>query len=257
MEPRAVSAGHGWTWIAQGYTLFRRSPAVWAALILILFVAAKVLLSIPLLGILFVLLMPLFLVGLMEGCRTLEHGGTLQPTHLLCGFRHNAAHLATIGGISLVGNILVMMIVMQVGGEAITSLSKTMAANTPPSPELAQQTQAAAREVARALLIGTAVSLPLLMALWYAPLLIYFDDLGPLAAMKASFVACTRNVPAMFVYGLLIIAGMFLAMPVSMALRQYDLSLWLLAPVVVPSIYASYRDLFPAPIAPVEPDAAP
>lgn len=250
MEPRAVSAGHGWTWIAQGYTLFRKSPAVWAGLILLLFVAAKVLLSIPLLGILFVLLMPLFLVGLMEGCRTLEHGGALQPAHLLAGFRRNAGHLATIGGVSLVGNILVMMIVMQAGGEAISALTKTMAQNTPPTPELAQQTQAAAREVARALLIGTAVSLPLLMALWYAPLLVYFNDVGPVQAMKASFVACVRNVPAMFVYGLVIIAGMFIAMPVAMALRQYDLSLWLLAPIVVPSIYASYKDIFPAATAP-------
>ena len=94
------------------------------------------------------------------------------------------------------------------------------------------------------------------MALWYAPLLVYFNDLGPLQAMKASFLACTRNVSAMFVYGLLIIAGMFVAMPVSMALRQYDLSLWLLAPVVVPSIYASYKDIFPAATAPAEASAA-
>jgi hypothetical protein len=54
----------------------------------------------------------------------------------------------------------------------------------------------------------------------------------------------------MFVYGLVIVAGMFLAMPFSMALRQYDLALWLLAPIVLPSIYASYKDIFPAAIAP-------
>jgi len=36
--------------------------------------------------------------------------------------------------------------------------------------------------------------------------------------------------------------------PFAMALRQTDLSLWLIAPVLVPSIYASYKDIFvPAP----------
>lgn len=252
MEPRAVSAGRGWIWIVQGYWLFRKSPAVWLALILLLFVSSKILMSIPLLGILFVLLMPLFIVGLMEGCRALEHGGTLQPAHLLAGFRRNAAQLATIGGVSLVGNIAVMMIVMSIGGESITALTKSVTQGAPPAPELAQEMQAAARQVAQALVIGTAVSLPLLMALWYAPLLVYFNDLRPMHAMKSSFVACMRNVPAMFVYGLLIVAGMFIAMPFSMALRQYDLALWLLAPIVLPSIYASYVDIFP-PSAAAEP----
>jgi uncharacterized membrane protein len=246
MEPRAVRAGRGWTWIVQGYLLFRQNPVVWIALLLILFVGAKVLLRIPLLGVLFVLLMPLFIAGLMEGCRALEYGRTLEPTHLLAGFRHNAAQLATIGGVSLAGNIVVMMIVMAIGGDAIAALTKSMSESGAPNPEIAQQMQAEAREVARALMIGTAASLPLLMALWYAPLLVYFHDMGPLSAMKSSFLACVRNIPAMFVYGLVIIAGMFLAMPISMALRQYDLALWLLAPIVVPSIYASYRDIFPA-----------
>jgi hypothetical protein len=37
---------------------------------------------------------------------------------------------------------------------------------------------------------------------------------------------------------------MFLAMPFAMALQQYDLALWLLAPVVVPSLYVSYKDIY-------------
>ena len=250
MEPRAVSAGHGWTWITQGYALFRKGPASWLALILLLFASSKLLLGIPLLGLLFVLLMPLFIVGLMEGCRALERGGALVPTHLLAGFQRNSAQLVTIGGISLMGNLLVMMIVMTLGGESIAALTKSVSQGTPPTPQMAQEMQSAAREVVRALLVGTAVSLPLLMALWYAPLLVYFNDLGPLQAMKWSFIACMRNVPAMFVYGLVIMAGMFLAMPFSMALRQYDLALWLLAPVVLPSIYASYKDIFPPAAAP-------
>ena len=88
------------------------------------------------------------------------------------------------------------------------------------------------------------------MAIWYAPLLVYFNDLGPLAAMKSSFIACLKNAGAMLVYGAIIFAGMFIAMPFSIALGQYDFALLLLAPIVLPSIYASYKDIFLAGTAP-------
>lgn len=250
MELRAVSARHGWSWIVQGYGLFRKSPAVWLALIILLFVTTKVLLRIPLLGIVFALLMPLFIAGLMEGCRALERGEPLEFTHLLAGFRRNAAQLVTIGGISLVGNLALMMIVVALGGDAITALGKVMAQGGTMTPQLAQEMQSAVRTVARALLVGTVVSLPLLMALWYAPLLVYFNDQGPLTAMKWSFLACLKNVGAMFVYGMIIFAGMFIAMPLSIALGAYDFALLALAPVVLPSIYASYKEIFLAGTAP-------
>ena len=251
MEPRAVSAGHGWAWIMQGYVLFRKSPAIWLSLLILLFFTTKVLLRVPLAGIVFVLLMPLFIAGLMEGCRALERGQPLELSHLFAGFRRNAAPLVTIGGVSLVGNIAVMMIVMGVGGEAIAALAKTISQGAQVPPQLSKaEMQAAAQTVTRALLIGTVVSLPLLMAMWYAPLLVYFNDLGPVAAMKSSFLGCLKNVGAMLVYGTIIFAGMFIAMPLSIALGQYDFALLLLAPVVLPSIYASYKDVFLAGTAP-------
>jgi uncharacterized membrane protein len=251
MEPRAVSAGHGWAWIVQGYLLFRKSPVIWLSLLLLLFFTTKVLLSVPLAGMVFMLLMPLFIAGLMEGCRALERGQPLEPSHLFAGFRRNAAPLVTIGGISLVSNIGIMMIVMGVGGEAMAALGKTIAQGSQVAPQLSKaEMQAAAQVVTRALLVGSIVSLPLVMAMWYAPLLVYFNDLGPVAAMKSSFFACLKNLGAMLVYGAVIFAGMFVAMPFSIALGQYDLALLLLAPIVLPSVYASYKDIFPAGTAP-------
>ena len=47
-----------------------------------------------------------------------------------------------------------------------------------------------------------------------------------------------------------LLAGMFIATPFSMALGQYDLALWLLAPVLLPSLYASYKDVYLAGAAP-------
>jgi hypothetical protein len=212
-------------------------------LIVILFAATKLLAVLPLLGIVFVLLMPVFIVGLMEGCRALEHGEPLQLAHLASGFRKNAAQLVTIGGISLVGNLAIMMIVLALGGEAMSTLTKTISQGAPMTLPTSEA-QAAAAVLVRALLVGTLVSLPLLMALWYAPLLIYFHDVGPLAAMKSSLLACLKNTLPLLVYGLVLLGAMFLAIPFAMALQQYDLALWLLAPVVLPSLYVSYKDIY-------------
>jgi hypothetical protein len=247
---RSVPAGHGWVWIVEGFALFRRSPATWLLLLLALVLLMKVLVFVPVLGIVFVLLMPVFIAGLMEGCRALEHNAPLQLGHLLMGFQRNAAQLVTIGGVSLVGNLLIMMIVLNLGGEAMSAMSKMMSQKQAVDPQLAKEMQAAASSVGRALIIGTIVSVPLLMALWYAPLLVYFHNESALGAMKSSFVACVKNAGPMLLYGLVILLGMFLAMPFGMALGQYDLALWLLAPIILPSLYVSYKDVFLAGTAP-------
>ena len=243
MQPRTVRAGHGWIWIKEGFVLFRRSPANWLAIVMLLFAATKLLAFVSLLGIVIVLLMPIFIAGLMEGCRALERGEPLQIAHLACGFRRNAAQLVTIGGVSLVGNLAVMMLVMTLGGDSMSTLAKAVSQGdraAGASPEV----QAASSSLASALLLGMLVSLPLLMALWYSPLLVYFRDLTAIDALKSSLIACARNAPALFVYGIVVLGGMFLTMPFAMALRQYDLALWLLAPVLLPSLYVSYKDIY-------------
>ena len=43
MGGRAVGAGQGWTWIAEGFALFKKAPGIWIALVVILFGTALVL----------------------------------------------------------------------------------------------------------------------------------------------------------------------------------------------------------------------
>lgn len=243
MQPRTVRAGRGWAWIAEGFALFMKSPASWIAVIAVLYAATRLLALVWVLGVVFVLLMPVFVAGLMEGCRALERGQSLQLVHLACGFRRNAGQLVTIGGVSLVGNLAVMMVVFTLGGEAIATITKAVAQGATPSAPSAE-VHAASVTAARALLVGTLLSVPLLMAVCYAPLLAYFHDAGAIAAMKWSLIACAKNAGAMFVWGGVVLGGMFLAMPFARALHQFDLAAWLLAPVVLPSLYASYKDIF-------------
>jgi hypothetical protein len=248
-------------WIVGGVLLFLRSPGKWIVLLLVLFVAKKMLAAFPVLAlaalfsILAVLLMPVFMAGLMDGCMALAEGRRLEFGHLLQGFRRNAANLVTIGGISLAGNLVILMIVLSIGGEAMTAMAKAVGSSQAVTPQVTEELQAAMSKVAKAALAGTALSLPLLLALWFAPLLVYFDDVRPFQALRLSLIACLRNALPMLVYSLVLLAALVIVVPVGVRLREFDLGLWLMAPVVIPSIYVSYRDIFSAGAAAAPPGA--
>ena len=247
MNIRAVDASHGWRWIAQGILIFRKNPPQWLLLIAILFIGSRVLFAVPLIGVIAVLIAPNFLAGLSHGAQALGQGKPLRLGYLASGFLKNAARLVTIGGVSLVGQFLTLMAITLVGGETISSLSKTIAAGAA-APEAIAAMQAAAPRMMMALLVGFGVSLPLMMAVWFAPLLVFFDDVKPLPALALSLWACLKNILPLLIYGMAVVVPVVILMPLSLATRQPDLGVWLLAPILVPSIYVSYRDLFvPAP----------
>jgi len=246
---RTVSASHGWRWIALGATIFRRNPALWMALIAILFVGSRVLFALPLVGVIAVLVAPNFLAGLAHGAQALEQGKPLRLGYLASGFLKSAPQLITIGGVSLIGQFLMVMAMVLVGGEAIGGISKALTGG-PPTPEAIDAMRAALPRMMMAVIVGIGISLPLVMAAWFAPLLVFFDNLSPWSALVLSLWACLKNALALLVYGVAVLVPMMVLTPLSLALHQPDLGLWLLAPVLVPSIYASYRDLFqraPAP----------
>lgn len=247
MHPRSVAADRGWRWLVEGARLFARKPIGWTLLIACLFLITKVGSYMPLLGLIVFLLMPVFLAGLMEACRTTEAGRPLRLLQLFSGFQHNAGSLVAIGGVMLIGNLALVFLVMMFVGDSLPELARIISNNQTITPEIAQQMHAVASKMLVVLTAGLILSLPLMMALWFAPLLIYFHDVKPLPSLKASFLGCLRNSFPMLVYGLVIFLALMILIPVGVMLRQYDLPFWLVAPVVAPSIYASYKDIFTDP----------
>jgi hypothetical protein len=244
---RIVDARYGWRWIIAGMQLFKRDPAQWCLLIGALFIASRLLFLIPLAPLLVVLVAPHFLAGLAHGAQALAQNKPLRKGYLVSGFLRNAAPLLTIGGISLVGQVLTLLVILSVGGDTFNDIAKSIAGGGG-RPETISALQAAAPQMTLAMLAGLSVSLPLMMATWYAPLLVFFDNIKPSLALFLSLIACTRNMMPLLVYGVVLMIPLFVITRFGLVLGQPDLGLWLLAPVIVPSIYASYRDLFvPAP----------
>jgi uncharacterized membrane protein len=89
-----------------------------------------------------------------------------------------------------------------------------------------------------AMLVMFALLLPLMMALWFAPALVVFHERGPVEAMKESFVGCLKNIVPFLVYGLVgLVFAILASIPVGLG--------WLLlGPVLIASLYASYRDIY-------------
>lgn len=246
MNIRTVAPAYGWRWIVAGMQLFRRDPAQWLLLIGALFVASRLLFLLPLAPLLAVLVAPHFLAGLAHGAQALEQKKPLRNGYLVSGFLSNAAPLLTIGAISLLGQVLTLMVIVSIGGDAFSNIAKGISSGAG-SPESMRAIQAEAPRLMVAILAGFTVSLPLMMATWYAPLLVFFDELRPAAALYLSLLACIRNIMPLLVYGVVLIIPLYVFTRIGLVLGQVDLGLWLLAPLIVPSIYASYRDLFVRP----------
>jgi hypothetical protein len=240
MEIQRVGAAHGWRWVIGGFAIFRRSPLVWIIFVMILYLVAQLALRLPLLGVLLMLFYPVFLAGFMMGCRDLEVGGMLEIGHLLAGFRQNSSQLVAIGGANLVGQILIAILMYVMGGSELRSILAGQA----DSLDAAAVAQAANR-IMIALTAGTLLSIPLLMAVWFAPLLAVFNNRPALTAMKLSFIACWRNLIPFLAYVILLIGLIMLAMvPFGMVHPQQNPGAWIVLPFALPSIYASYRDIF-------------
>lgn len=250
MRIRSVQASHGWRWLLQGLVIFRKDPGRWLLLIALLFIGSRVMLAVPFVGLVAILVTPNFLAGLAHGAQALEQGKPLRFGYLASGFLKNAAGLVTLGGVSLVGHFLMLMAMTSVAGDALSEIAKTMA-----SGAVTADTVSAVRTAAPRLLLSAAVgfgiAMPIMLAVWFAPLLVFFDDIKPLRAMLLSLTACVRNVLPMLVYCIAVLGPLIVMMQLGMALtRRPDIGFWLLAPILVPSLYAGYLDLFvhePAP----------
>jgi len=230
MGGRAVGAGQGWTWIAEGFGLFKKAPGIWIALVVILFVILVVLAFIPLLGaVATFLVVPVFVGGLLLGCRALQGGGELEVAHLFAGFKAHTGNLIVIGALDIAGWIVVMLpVIVIVGAGAFLAALRGDAAGV----------AALGGSFMLAWLVALALSIPIYMALWFAPALVVLRGMAPIEAIKESFLGCLKNVLPFLVYSIvLMVLGIVAAIPLGLG--------WLvLGPTLIASVYVSYRDIY-------------
>jgi hypothetical protein len=229
---RSVEAGQGWAWIASAFGLFRKRAAAWIGITVVLFVLLFVLNLIPLIGaIANMLLMEVILGGLFLGCRALEADGEFGVGQLFAGFSNQTGRLIVLGVLTVVGWIAIMVVVFFILGRSMMGLmSGDPAAITAAGPT-----------IAIGVLVALGLSVPLYMALWFAACLVVFEEVQPAQAMGQSFRACLKNIVPFLLYGIVFLVLFFIAA------IPLGLGFLVVIPVLIASVYTSYRDIFYAP----------
>jgi hypothetical protein len=225
---RAVDSGHGWAWLRDAWSLFRRHAGMWIVLGIVFFLIFIAMALVPILGTFaLILLGPVFVAGLMVGCQTVARGGDLELAHLFAGFRRNTGQLMLIGVLGFVLTVVAMIpmtLVMGIGAFIGVASTPTLAGF--------------GAGMLLALLLSLALFIPINMAMWFASALVMLQDQSAPRAIGQSFRGCLKNLVPFLVYGvILFVLAMLAAIP-------FGLGWLVLAPVVLCSIYTAYRDIF-------------
>ena len=231
-EGHPVPSGHGWTWIAGAWKLFKRQPGTWVAIAIIAIVVFIAYYFMRAFGnILGILLSPVFTAGAVIGAKALDEGRKLEIAHLFAGFTNRFGALIAVGAI-----YLALLLAIVVVSALLTGVSVWVMLSA--SPDLTGATMSAMLSILLAWLIALGLMLPVVMAMWFAPPLAVFNELGVFDALKASFVGCLKNTVPFLIYGLILLGFAVLAsIPLCLG--------WLvLGPVIGASIYTSYRDIY-------------
>src|SRR5574340_203873 len=233
--PRKVAASQGFQWVATGFRLYRKNPLLLSAAFGLLFGVVMALGLIPQVGgALSDLASPLMVAGFMAAYRALDRGSELELPHFLAGVRGPMIPLMTVGAVQLLGVLVIGQIMFAMGFDPQTVMETVKDGKASPA-----EMQAMMNQILPAVLTGSALFVPLVMATWFAPVLILFGGARPLTALGVSLKAVTRNWAAMMTNGLALGLLMFIA-----ALVPLLWGLLVAMPVLFGSLYASYQAIF-------------
>lgn len=229
-ESREVDPGACFDWLRQGWAMFMVNPGVWIGCSVLLLIIQMAFNVVPIFGqFAAYLLVPLFGAGMVQVCRHIAQDRPAEIADLFAGFRHNAGQLIMVGlifagGVFGLAFIAVMLVKGGVFGSGINAKLGNNSINF--------------GSVMLAGLLVAVLSVPVIMATWFAPALVFFHDMKPAAAMRASFDAGAKNWLVMAVFGTFLVVALFFSM------LPLGLGLLLLLPVFSGAVYASYRDIF-------------
>ena len=246
---RIVSFAGGMRWLAEGWRLFRVSPALWLLLMFAYWMLLLTLSRVPIVGFAMWILHPALSLGFLALSRSCERRGRLEVRLLLEGFRVRPAAQLTLGLIYVGLLALVIGAMMMLTDESVA-----------PSILGGRKADAAlqANELVSLLFTASMLYLPVLMLFWFAPALTAWHGMGPGQALFYSFFAALLNWRAFLGYGLvtilvtvvipsLVLGGLMVA---TAGRSKIDILALVFAlfiffqPTLFASFYASYRDVF-------------
>ena len=255
-------AAHGALWLRQAFAMLWAQRVRWLLLLLAYYVIVWVVRKLPYAGPLVALtLKPVFAVGFLAAAWSQERGEPPSIGHLFTGFRANLRALLPLGVAFVAGIVGAIAATWFIDGGKLLAVMSGAAA--------IDEDFLASADAQAAMLFGALCALPILLASWFAPALVVFQDCGTARALATSFRAAVANGRAIAVYALLLFfyGGMLpgLIATIIAALAPAEAASTVAMIVLLPylallvatlhvSDYVSYRDVFhhderPAPVA--------
>jgi hypothetical protein len=241
-------AAAGMAWIKQGWHLFKQAPIPWTGMTALVFLVLMAVGMVPLAGLVAVhVLSPFIVAGYMAASRGGSRGETVSFIYLAAGWRENRNRntLLLVGALYMLGTLLIFELVKYFTNGDMQALLQQTQNPAAMTPEQAEQILATALP---AMALGSLLFAPLLMATWFAPALVLFENFPAGKSLWWSLWACWVNWRSILLYSLVLgmIGMVALILP-------FGLGLLIFVPWTLASTYAAYEDIFLR----VEPDDAP
>jgi hypothetical protein len=243
MQINTVPAGNGMRWLLEGGRLLRRQPLGLPAMVVVYLMLLLVPAIIPLAGLAISgVLSPFATVGLMQCFREAAQGRAPSPMQFAQPFqderqRQSLFRLGLINaGLLVAVAVLASLIAPQ--------------AETPSAPESIEELPL------QTLLLQLLLYSPVMILMWFAPLLAGWHGMTPGKAMFGSAIACLRNMGALIVYGLGAVAltvgvSLIVVTALTAVVTSREVLSFLLAPIalllmtiVQGSFYPMYVSIF-------------
>jgi uncharacterized membrane protein len=239
---QTVSAGSGAEWVATAWQLFVKEPVMWILMVVLYAIFYLALAFVPFVGsIAGYLLHGIIGAGWLASANAVAKGEKLEVDYLFSGFKSQTSPLFTLGALYTGGSIAILILMVLIAIFIALAMGASGAIGALMSKDwsdLAPYATALFAAFMFVVLIGLSLLLPLVMALWFAPALVYFHDEPPVAALKISFFACLKNWLPFTVYSIVMLMLMVVAALPLM------LGFLVVGPIALISVYASYRSVF-------------
>ncbi|MCO4203002.1 BPSS1780 family membrane protein [Aeromonas taiwanensis] len=231
-EPKRHSIVQGWIWVRTGFDIFNKGMGASVAMIVVWFLVGMLLDQLPAGGFISQLLYMVWGAGWVAVAHRGYQGGALQFADFFAGFRQRLTPLM-LGGLLVLalfmGILMICAFLLHLWG--LTGLLSQ-------DPETLSLTPGQAQGFLLCMLLGLALLVPVLMAITFAPALIFFHGVGVLQAARLSFKGCLCNMWPFLWWGLLGAVLIFFGALLMLV------GLLVVLPAINYSIYAAYRDIY-------------
>lgn len=253
MHLRHVPASHGTVWIRNGFALYRRQPfglmanvtLMWLVLMLASSLVLPLVQAVLPAGLApwvaqapFTMLLPGLTVGLMNACRLIARDQPALPFEVFSGLRRNPVALLVLGAFYYTGSLAALGLTTALDDGQLLAVARGQRALDDPGLD--------AGSLLKSGLTLMALSLPVMMANWFAPLLAAWRGLPPVKAAFFSLVAFWRNLGAHTVFGLTLfmlfsMLPAFVGTVFAMVSMQLGMAIMLLLPtLLLPALYGAF-----------------